>query len=353
MGRFADGSRNPTVNASTWALLTAAILSVLSRLISKYRIVHRFTSDDYLIIVSLIFCSAQSVAVSMAVANGYGDRFDEISEERFDAVMKAQYSATILYVASLYTSKLSLCLFIRNLSPKPRDHLFSNTVQILTAAWAVTALFATAFQCQPPRTWDYRQGNCINMVAWHYFFCGSNLVTDLSIILQALFLVVRLHAPVKKRFLFASIFLTRVLVIGSIIAELVLIQDVATLPDPTYDYCFNTVAMEVVQCMSITTACWGQLKPFLNQMKSNGMRIPGAEYQSTYGKYSNSRSQRTEHTTGSGDAHDLVPIPPGQGNQTTISTSPAWDAASQSSQVGMIRETRTWVVTDSPRSDSF
>ncbi|KAK1138852.1 hypothetical protein N8T08_001723 [Aspergillus melleus] len=324
MGRFADGSRNPTVNASTWALLTAAILSVLSRLISKYRTVRRFTSDDYLIIVSVIFCSAQSVAVSMAVANGYGDRFNQISEEQFDAVMKAQYSATILYIASLCTSKLSLCLFIRNLSPKPRDHLFSNTVQISTAAWALTALFATAFQ-----------------------------FTDLSITLQALFLVVRLHAPVKKRFLFASIFLTRVLVIGAIIAELVLIQDLTTLRDPTYDYCFNTVAMEVVQCMSIVTACWGQLKPFLNQMKSNGMRIPGAEYQSTYGKYSNSRSQRTEHTAGSGDAHDLVPIPPGQGNKTTISTSPAWDAASQSSQVGMIRETRTWVVTDSRRSESL
>ncbi|PLB47473.1 hypothetical protein P170DRAFT_193354 [Aspergillus steynii IBT 23096] len=353
MGRFANGSRDPTVNASAWALLTAAILSVLSRLISKYRIVHRFTSDDYLIIASVVFCSAQSVAVSIAVANGYGDRFNEISQSQFDVVMKAQYSANILYIASLYTSKLSLCLFIRNLSPKPRDHFFSNTVQIILAAWAMSTFFVTVFQCHPPRTWDYWQGSCINTAKWHYFFCSSNLVTDLSIILQALFLIVRLHAPVKKRFLFASIFLTRVLVIGAIIAELVLIQDITNLADPTYDYCFNTVAMEVVQCMSIATACWGQLKPFLNQMKSNGMRIPGAEYQSTYGKYSNSHSQRTEQTTGSGNAHDLVPIPPGQGNQTTISTSSAWDANSQSSQVGMIRETRTWVVTDSRRSDSL
>lgn len=55
MGRFADGSRDPTVNASTWALLTAAILSVLSRLISKYRTVHRLTSDDYLIIASVVW----------------------------------------------------------------------------------------------------------------------------------------------------------------------------------------------------------------------------------------------------------------------------------------------------------
>lgn len=51
----------------------------------------------------------------------------------------------------------------------------------------------------------------LKQVAWHYFFCASNLVTDLSIILQALFLIVRLHAPVKKRFLFASIFMTRLL----------------------------------------------------------------------------------------------------------------------------------------------
>ncbi|KAA8650991.1 uncharacterized protein ATNIH1004_003682 [Aspergillus tanneri] len=341
MGRFDPDSRNPAVNATTWSLLVASWLSVLSRLISKYRTVRRFTGDDYLIVVSAILCTAQSIAVSIMVANGYGSHVGDVSLGRFEALMKAQYAASLLYISSLYLSKLSLCDFICNLSPKSRDHRFATVVQSMTTLWAITSLFGTAFQCPPRRTWDYRQGGCINLIAWQYFFCTANLVTDLGLIAQALFLIVRLHAPVKKRCLFATIFLTRILVLGAIIAELVLIQDLTQLPDPTYDYCYNTVTMQLVQCASIVTACWGQLKPFLNQMKSNGMRIPGAEYPPD--KSSQSRSQGRSEPTG--DAHDLIPIPPGQGNLTTVST--GWDARSQSSQVGMIRETRTWVVTDS------
>lgn len=128
--------------------------------------------------------------------------------------------------------------------------------------------------------------------------------------------------------------------------------------DPTYDYCASTIAMQVVQCASIVTACWGQLKPFLNQLKSNGLRIRGVEYQSSTwprGKSHSSKSRsyglsgRHAHSSRGreqGEQHELVPVAAAGRNLTTVEAeaSRGWDADSQSSQVGIIRETRTWVV---------
>ncbi|PKX97800.1 uncharacterized protein P174DRAFT_364641 [Aspergillus novofumigatus IBT 16806] len=273
MGRFANiDTRDPAVNVTNWFLVVVAGLSVLIRLGTKFWIFHRLTSDDYLIIASLAFCIAQSAAISTAVSHGYGYHFATISSQNFDHVMKSQYAAYILYIASLCLSKLSLSTFIRSLTPVHKDHFQAAVLQGLIAVLGVVGVFAT-------------------------------------------------------------------------IIEIVFSRDVRHSTDPTYDYCPTTIVSQVVQCASIVTACWGQLKPFLNQLKSNGLRIQGVEYQYSTGKGQSSRSYGRSGTNHSREEHhELVPVASGQ-NLTTVSASPAWDADSQSSQTGIIRETRTWVVT--------
>ncbi|KAF4156942.1 hypothetical protein CNMCM6936_005786 [Aspergillus lentulus] len=320
MGRFANSdTRDPAVNVTNWFLVVVVGLSVLIRLGTKFWIFHRLTSDDYLIIASLTFCIAQSAAISTAVSHGYGYHFATISSANFDQVMKSQYAAYILYIASLCLSKLSLSTFIRSLTPVHKDHFQAAVLQGLIAV--------------------------LGVAAWNYFLSVSNIVTDCMIIAQALLLIAGIQATWKKKAVFASIFLSRVIVIVATIIEIVFSRDVRHSTDPTYDYCPTTIVSQVVQCASIVTACWGQLKPFLNQLKSNGLRIRGVDYQYSTGKGQSSRSYGRSGTNHSREEHhELVPVASGQ-NLTMVSASPAWDADSQSSQTGIIRETRTWVVT--------
>ncbi|KAB8266138.1 hypothetical protein BDV32DRAFT_1443 [Aspergillus pseudonomiae] len=360
MGRFLHDPdrRAPILNVVNWFLLVVAVLSVLTRLGTKLWMFHRFTSDDYLIIVSLLFAMGGSISMSIAVHNGYGDHVGDIDGLHWEAIQKAQYAGFLVFTLSLYFSKLSLSVFIRNLTPVSRDHFHATIMQVLLTVWAVVALFGNAFQCQASRPWD-TSGSCIDLNAWQYYFCASNIVTDIFIIVQALVLISRIQASVKKKIVFATIFLSRILVILPSIAQLVLIHDVANSPDRSFDDYGVAIAVETVQCASIVTACWGQLKPFLNQLKSNGLRIQGVEYQHTSAKASNPRSEgqddQSRHTdpthSHSHSHHELVPIGSGQGNMTTISASRAWDADSQSSQAGMIRETRTWNVSAARRSE--
>ncbi|PYI00635.1 hypothetical protein BO78DRAFT_401933 [Aspergillus sclerotiicarbonarius CBS 121057] len=353
MGRFTGDTKDPAVNVSTWFLLVTAALSVIFRLGTKYGSFRTLTNDDYLIVASLVFCIGQSVAVSMAVANGYGYHYSTLTPERFENMMKSQYAASLLYPLSLYFSKISLSCFIRNLTPKAKDHLVAYVVQISVSILALISLLGTAFQCSLPNAWDYYAGKCMNLAAWHYFMGAANILTDAMIVLQALYLIARIQTSRKRKLVFASIFLSRVIVILISIIELILVSQNFNTSDPSYSTWGITISIETIQCLSIVTACWAQLKPFLNMLKSNGLRIQGVDYRSTNNqtKWSTSRSGNNNPTeskyTRSGE-HELMGMGAGQGNITTVSAARLSDedSQSQSSQTGIIREVRTWVVSE-------
>lgn len=45
-----------------------------------------------------------------------------------------------------------------------KDHFQAAILQIVIIALGITGVLGTAFQCHPPRTWDYMHGECINLV---------------------------------------------------------------------------------------------------------------------------------------------------------------------------------------------
>lgn len=85
------------------------------------------------------------------------------------------------------------------------------------------------------------------------------------------------------------------------------------------------------------------------------MTLGGTSYgsrQRTYAvsSYKPSRAGNTGDTRS--EIHELVPIQSNGANHTMITSTPDCDAESQSSQERMIRETRTWTVTETRRGSS-
>jgi hypothetical protein len=78
----------PAVNVLTWFMLVTAILSVLTRLGTKYFMFRKFTIDDGLAASSMVLCIAQSIAVSMGTANGLGQHRDLLPDFRVENMMK-------------------------------------------------------------------------------------------------------------------------------------------------------------------------------------------------------------------------------------------------------------------------
>ncbi|KAJ5177922.1 uncharacterized protein N7500_000621 [Penicillium coprophilum] len=337
----------PGINVLTWFMLVTAILSVLTRLGTKYFIFRKWTFDDGLATVSLVFCIAQSIAVSVATANGLGQHRDMLSNRSLETMMKAEYAAIILFIISICFSKLSLLVFIRNLTPASLDRRFALVLGILIGLWSVVGVFTAAFQCSAPQTWNYLHGSCFDRAAWWNYLGITNILTEAGIMGQALLVIVRIQTDFSRKASLSSVFLIRVIVIIAIVCQLAYASQSFSSADITFDGWAVAVSNQVAQTLSIVTACSPQFKPFLDNLRSSGMGLgmTSSNYGSKHRTYAIStfkNSRRTQGTQGS-ETHELVSMP--QGTQTIVTSAREDDNESQSSQSNIIIETRTWTVT--------
>ncbi|KAB8262937.1 hypothetical protein BDV32DRAFT_119767 [Aspergillus pseudonomiae] len=355
MGRFTD-TWKPAVNVLTWFLMVTAILGVFARLGTKYWIFRRWTTDDYLSIVSMVICAAQSLAVSLATANGYGDRYDTLTETNIDNIMKSQYAATILFILSMCFSQLALVHFTRSVTPAASDRRVASGLEALIALWAVTGIISSAFKCKPPRTWDYLSGQCFNIAAWWDYIGVTNILTDGAIIAYAVLIITRIQARWKKKLTLSVVFGLRIFVIIAIIGQLVYANRTIDVSDPISGTWPLAICMQLTQCLSVVTACSPQFKPFLDSLRSTGLRVDGiTRHDASHSAYNHSSRTKSQWQTLDQplrEDHELTSIGRSKSyRQTTIITAkPDSDAASDSSEAHIIREVRTWAVTASPRS---
>ncbi|GMF76353.1 unnamed protein product [Aspergillus oryzae] len=164
----------------------------------------------------------------------------------------------------------------------------------------------------------------------------------------------RVRIPVASVALASTDLMRRVIIM--IICQLVYASKTIDSPDPSHETWPVAISTQLVQSLSIVTACSPQFKPFLDSLRSTGMRLGGmtsyGHSQKGYGSYSASRARSRRGTVRS-DTHELVPLPMQDTHQATVTISTpslGWDGESQSSQAPIIHEIRTWTVTEVRRS---
>ncbi|KAJ5291447.1 hypothetical protein N7478_000698 [Penicillium angulare] len=234
--RFKGDTKDPAINVTAWCLLVVMILSVCTRLGTKYRLIHGLDIDDFLIVTSLSLAAGQTIVVSLAVGSGYGSHSGEISSLEAVRVMKSLYAAFLLYTASLFLSKMSFVIFIRQFTLGAKGKRLSRCIEMALYVWALT-------------------------LAWRYFVVISNVATEALLISQIIPLVLTLQI-IKYRLIVASIFLPRLLVMTVSICELSFLKKATQTPDPAYDTCDITIFELAIQCLGIVAACWPQLQLF-------------------------------------------------------------------------------------------
>lgn len=76
------------------------------------------------------------------------------------------YAAGLTYIASQCAIKVSLVLFIRNLTPFRLHEVIASILNAFILVWGVTSEIAAAFQCSIPGTWNFAGigAECFNIV---------------------------------------------------------------------------------------------------------------------------------------------------------------------------------------------
>ncbi|KAJ6126431.1 hypothetical protein N7523_002043 [Penicillium sp. IBT 18751x] len=140
----------------------------------------------------------------------------------------------------------------------------------------------------------------------------------------------------QQRLICAGIFVPRLLVIFATIVQLVFIKNGTQRIDPSYNMCEITIFEVVTQSVSILTACWPQLKPFLSWMQSNGLKTHDVEDPNPQSFKIKPLSQvRPESPELRFNGRDSLPLT----RQDRILITTGWEVDSQSSQANTIIET--------------
>ncbi|KAL4925687.1 uncharacterized protein BDV17DRAFT_271592 [Aspergillus undulatus] len=376
MARYPPDSNAPAVIVLTRFLLVTSILGTLARLATKWWKFGTFFRDDYYALSAMLASIAQAIAVSIAVAKGYGRPITHLSDNQVDGVLKAQYTATIFYILGIALSQLSFLCFVQYLAS--RNNRSFTAQQLAIAVVAVVGIFGSAFQCRAPQ-WDYLHGRCFNREAWYIYLAASMIIVEIGIIAQAVIVMVKVQTPWKRKSNLMAVFLFRVVVPAALISQAILIHNTITSPDATSSTWSTTICTQLALCLSVVTASTPQFVPILRRLQSTGMRLDGmTRYTVNTSNAQDSRSRsrsRSKHLfsfsqrrAGSGTAGDRdrdqdsvleldhIPI---VATKTTVTggypLSPRVEeerepedrgSQSSSSQAGIIRETRTFIVTE-------
>lgn len=84
--------------------------------------------------------------------------------QRSNEITQAEYAAGILFIAGLCFVKLSIVVFMIELTPILIFKRASYFLGILIIVWTVCSIFAVSFQCHLPRTWDFIHNSCFDRV---------------------------------------------------------------------------------------------------------------------------------------------------------------------------------------------
>lgn len=350
-----DTSIMPAVKVMTVFLLITSILVVIARGTTKAIIVGSTNLDDYLIALSLLFNIGQSVAVFFQAKNGYGIPSKTLSPSSLSSELKSEYTAALLYIPSLFFTKLAVLALLKTITPNRWDHRAAYSLAALVILWATTGEFAAAFMCHVPITWDWPNGKCNDRHAFWNYLEVTNIFTDTALIALPLIMVSRIQTSMAKKASVFSFFALRIIVIAASMCKLVFWNRTPDPTDATLDTWPTTICTQIIQCLSISSACFLYLKPFLDSVesgfiRSDDLRRRGSDYKS--GGTSTRRNVFSMNSVGlseiDGTRMKSLSKPHYAANIEGGHAANGDDSESQHSRTQIIKETRTFAVESSP-----
>jgi hypothetical protein len=198
-----------------------------------------------------------------------------LSYTSYEVFARAYYASDLLFIVTIYLAKLSLILFIMRLTPSYKTLYFCYGFVVALTLWMLGTVFLLAFQCPLPQPWDFmplRLEKCAVDIARLYFSIGAvDILTDLIVIVTPAVIVWNVQISRRQRFTVIGVFSSRLAV--CICSALLL----ASLPtflksrDRSWEAVRPQTWRQVVQCLSIITACIPCLRPFLASLESGFM----------------------------------------------------------------------------------
>jgi len=240
---------------------------MITRLASKYAFAKKLHMDDLLALIALGFNIASVAAVSVEAESGLGQQIQRLDHSQLVRFSKSEYAAGFFYIATLVCAKTSIVVLLNQISPFESHNAMGLGLGVMIILWGISSIFAQAFQCHLPQTWNSIDAVCFDRAAFWRTFGALNIFTDVALILLPVYMMLGLNMDGKKRAIVISCFGARAL---DIVVTSVQIAHSGAFnsSNSTFDLVPWTIISQGALCTTIVTSCTPYLRPLLDTLPS-------------------------------------------------------------------------------------
>ncbi|KAJ2902885.1 hypothetical protein MKZ38_010696 [Zalerion maritima] len=218
MGFPSDGIPNQgwKLYVTSLVMVLASGLFVIARCSARC-VMRKFGSDDATICVSLAFSIFLSVAIQLAISNGYGMHSSDLSAEEKQTALKLFFIAQTPYKVVVCLNKVATILLYLRIFFGRGFRIACFTVMGIVVCWSIGAIGVTIFQCWPiERSWtddedldlpDGEEATCIDKGSFWIAYAVMNILTDVMVLSIPIRPILKLQLGLKDRVLLCCIFL--------------------------------------------------------------------------------------------------------------------------------------------------
>ncbi|KAF2494361.1 hypothetical protein BU16DRAFT_562022 [Lophium mytilinum] len=259
-GGASSGSHSDDVQIAAWLLFVAALVGVGGHFVVKWirarkARVRRVNWDDVALAAALVLALGQTIAVSVQANSALGRHLSILSTDQVNTFQAAQYAATMLYILSIGSTRVSIWLFVRQIVQEKRQKWIATAMGAFCLLWTLTAFIAAAVPCDEPNPWKFLGNQCYDRLAFARYAASSNIVVELSSIAVP-FLLLRSRGNQRWT---ALAFSSRFLLIATLIPQLYYSNTLSTASSTSTDFTFQawslTTCTQLAQSLALLTAC--------------------------------------------------------------------------------------------------
>ncbi|KAH6678530.1 hypothetical protein B0J14DRAFT_325359 [Halenospora varia] len=280
-----SSNQGPVVNIAAWFGISVVVICVITRISSKLAILRRWTTDDTLILATMMFAIAHTITLTNMVACGLGQPQDSLTLDMIEKFQKTCYASDLLYIPVLCLAKLSTLVYLKTLSPGSKYALVNQALEVIILIWGIASELAVAFQCHFPHPWAIITAQCTNRIVLWDTIGVFDILTDFAIIILPACLVWKVQMQKAKKVLVVFIFGTRIIITPLIIFRLYYLHTASSpsQPDQTFSKYHIYLATTIQLNVAIVATCIPFLKPFLQALNSGGYAGDIEAMDSSYG----------------------------------------------------------------------
>ncbi|KAJ5817381.1 hypothetical protein N7447_009614 [Penicillium robsamsonii] len=226
--------------------------------------------DDFTFAATVILALGQVSVVFVQIHFGWGKSNLLIAHRNLHLIEKAGYSADILYIAVLFSSKASTALFHRTITP--RGSRWTNYALLtVTFLCSPVAIILLAVRCDRYPWYDINN-QCPALFPHWQAVTALDIILEIMLSLYPIWAILRLQMTLSNKAIVIMVLSCRVCLIPVGAIHLHYMSRQVNSADPTLEGTFATVVAELHIAFSVLVLIAPLIKPFVAAyMDENGL----------------------------------------------------------------------------------